>query len=321
MKRTRYKNITMTIGLICLMLVAVMIIALATTLVKGNAIYAKTVGIFIIAAFSCLSLNSATTILDRPKEKVPSFYRKMVLGIIIATGVVVVFWLIVLFATDPGLFVRYCTGKKFRFEGSNALYETADLALKDATAARDKVASQLLITQIAVCLTIVVAYFNLIVTRRFIFKNRMIPIQVALYFGAFLFYAWLLLFFCSAHVIVETKAQYYDVVLEPTGSMSVLVNALGFTIAFSGLAIYLIAKISSIWSIRRFKNEGLYDEKAVVNSDNSKTKVENKPEEIKPNNDTNDVKARIEKLKELHDQGLISDEEFEAKKKDIIDSI
>ena len=37
--------------------------------------------------------------------------------------------------------------------------------------------------------------------------------------------------------------------------------------------------------------------------------------------DTNDVKARLQKLNELHDQGLISDEDYEKKKKDIIDSL
>ncbi len=319
MKKTHYKSITMTFGLICLMIVAVLLIALATQLAKGTAVFAKIVGIFIIASGACLSLSSATTILDRPKETVPKSYRKLILGIVIATGALVLLWLIVLFATNPGLIVRYLVGKRFEY-GSTKDYATFEEALVAATEMKDKVNSHLIITQITIALTIVVAYFNLIVTRRFIFKNRMIPIQVLLYAGAFLFYVYLLLFTISAHTIVNStdyvSKNYVRVVINPTDTMAFLINPVGVFIAFSGLAIYIIATISSIWSVRRFKHEGLYDERAITNNDNKtvETKVET-------SNDTDDIKSRIQKLNDLHDQGLISDEEYEKKKKDIIDSL
>lgn len=317
MKKTHYKSITMTFGLICLMIVAVLLIALATQLAKGTAVFAKIVGIFIIASGACLSLSSATTILDRPKESVPNSYRKLIIGIVIATGALVLLWLIVLFATNPGLIVRYLVGKRFEY-GSGKEFETFEAALLEAEKMKDKVSSHLIITQITIALTIVVAYFNLIVTRRFIFKNRMIPIQVLLYVGAFLFYVYLLLFTISAHAIVNSTdyENYVRVVINPTDTMAFLINPVGVFIAFSGLAIYIIATVSSIWSVRRFKHEGLYDERAITNNDNKavETKVET-------SNDKDDIKSRIQKLNELHDQGLISDEEYEKKKKDIIDSI
>ena len=46
MKKTHYKSITITTGLICLMITAILLIALATKLAKGNAAYAKVVGVF-----------------------------------------------------------------------------------------------------------------------------------------------------------------------------------------------------------------------------------------------------------------------------------
>lgn len=316
MKKTRYKSITITIGLISLMLVCILLIALATSLAKGNAVYAKVVGILLIISLSCLSLNTATTILDKPKETIPSNYRKLVLGIIIATGVVVLLWLIVLFATDPGLIVRYSVGKRFEFNSGDEA--SIALALQEANEVADKIRNHLLITQIATCVTIIVAYFNLIVTRRFIFKNRMVPIQVAMYVGAFLFYIWFFLFAASPYVKVNdaTGHSYHRVII--TSNLGIITSNLGITLALSGLAIYIISKISTIWAVRRFKNEGLYDEKAVVKGD---IKENNDSVSSNTNSNPNDAKTRIEKLKELHEQGLISDEDFEKKKKEIIDSI
>lgn len=313
MKKTHYKSITITVGLICLMIVAILLIALATKLAKGNGAYARVIGVFLIISLACLSLNPATTILDRPKEKIPSSYRKLIIGIVIATGAIVLLWFIVLFATNPGLIIRYSVGKRFEFGGSNEYADQA-AALVAANEARDEVARHLLITKLSVCATIIVAYFNLLVTRRFILKNRMVPIQVLLYVGAFLFYIWLFFFTISSKASVLTKKEYITknyvrAIVEPTGGMSFLVNPLGITIALSGLAIYVIARFSSIWAIRRFKNEGLFDDKA--------TSIDSKNN----NEDKTDAKSRIEKLKELHDQGLISDEDFEKKKKEIIDSI
>ena len=316
MKRTHYKSITMTVGLISLMLVSVLLIALATQLAKGNALYAKFIGILLIIAGACLSLNTATTILDKPKETVPSKYRKFVIGIIIATGVVVILWLIVLFATDPGLIVRYATGKRFKYPTTDYADEAAALAAADNM--KNKIRAHLIITQITVAVTIIVAYFNLVVPRRFIFKNRMIPIQVALYLGAFLFYIWFFLFALSPYVKVnqDTGGDYIRVII--TSNITLLTSSLGITLALSGLAIYLIARFSSIWAVRRFKNEGLYDEKAIVKSDVNEPKAEEPKAIDKP---VNDVKARLEKLNELHEQGLISDEDYEKKKADIIDSL
>ena len=316
MKKTHYKSITITVGLICLMIVAVLLIALATKLAKGNGAYARVIGVFLIISLACLSLNPATTILDRPKEKVPSSYRKLIIGIVIATGAIVLLWFIVLFATNPGLIIRYSVGKRFEFGGSNE-YPDQAAALVAANEARDEVARHLLITKLSVCATIIVAYFNLLVTRRFILKNKMVPIQVLLYVGAFLFYIWLFFFSISSKASVLTNEEYISknyvrAIVEPTGGMSFLVNPLGITIALSGLAIYVIARFSSIWAIRRFKNEGLFDDKATTSDSNNIDTKEN---------DKNDAKSRIEKLNELHSQGLITDEEYEKKKKDIIDSL
>ena len=325
MKKTHYKSITITVGLICLMISAILLIALATQLVKGNGVYARFVGIFLIVALACLSLNPATTILDRPKDKVPTKYRKLILGIIIATGVVVILWLIVLFATNPGMIIRYSVGKRFEVGTGEGKYETFEAALVGANEAASELKKYLFITQFATCCTVIVAFVNLIVTRRFILKNRMIPMQVALYFGAFLFYVWFFIFACSSHVLVNStdyvSKNYVRVIVEPTGSMGFIVNPLGFTLALSGLAIYFIARFSSIWAVRRFKNEGLYEDTRVqVLAPNNEAEKPN-TEVKETNNDTNDVKVRIEKIKELHEQGLITDEEFEQKKKDIIDSI
>ena len=144
MKRTHFKSITMTVGLICLMITAVLLISLATSLVKGNATYAKVIGIFIIATGACLSLNSATTILDRPKESVPSSYRKLVIGIVISTGIVVLLWLIVLFATNPGLIIRYLVGKRFEF-GSGKEYADQAAAYNAAKSMASEVGKHLFI--------------------------------------------------------------------------------------------------------------------------------------------------------------------------------
>ena len=325
MKKTHYKSITITTGLICLMITAILLIALATKLAKGNGAYARVVGVFLIIALACLSLNPATTILDRPKDKVPSTYRKLIIGIIIATGVIVLLWFIVLFATNPGLIVRYSVGKRFEVGTGSDDYADFAAATSAANEMASKIRGYLFITKLSTCATIIVAYTNLIVTRRFILKSRMVPIQVLLFVGAFLFYIWFFLFATSAHVLVNTTdyvdKNYVRVIVEPSKAFNFIVNPLGFTIALSGLAIYVIARFSSIWAVRKFKNEGLYEESRLENKEEPKAVQEVKNEEVKHNTDTNDVKARLQKLNELHDQGLISDEDYEKKKKDIIDSL
>ena len=316
MKNKKYKTITVTLGLIALMLFCILAIVALTGLFKPNGVYAKIMGILIIAAGACLSLNAATTILDRPKDKVPSMYRKLALSIVIATGVLVVFWLIVLFVSDMGAIVNAIGGKKFNASSYEGSMEAAQAA---ANAAKNKVGAHLAITQIAICLTVIVAYFNLFVTRRFVFKNRMVPIQITLFIGAFLFYFWIFCFAASAKIAVTENIAKSRYSLDIRSAVNLVVNPLGFTIALSGLTMYIISLFASIGSMRRFKNEGLFEEKATaeVTSSTNDTKIENKNEDA----NTDDVKTRIQKLKELHDQGLISDEEYEAKKTEIIDSI
>ena len=77
--------------------------------------------------------------------------------------------------------------------------------------------------------------------------------------------------------------------------------------------------------MRRFKNEGLFEEKHTVSeikeaiAEVKEEQAQEAPTQAEAPQD--DVKSRIQKLKELRDEGLITDEEFEQKKKDIIDSL
>ncbi len=316
-QKTRYKSIIITIGLITLMIFAVMCVIAATGLYKPNAVYAKIMGILVIAAGACLSLNAATTILDKPKEVVPGKYRKMALGIVIATAALVLLWLIVLFAVDMGAMVNCIGGKKFTAAAEGSI----DAAKIAAEAYASKLKPHLFIVELTIALTIIIAYFNLIVTRRYVLKNRLVPIQVCLYFGAFIFYFWFLMFFITIgfKYKLSSSSDYWKVSLSP--SLNMLINPLGYTLLFSGIIVYLIARFASIGSMRRFKNEGLFEEKQILNpeDDDEVKPVQEAPQvEATP---SNDVKARIQQLKDLHDQGLISDEEFETKKKEIIDSI
>ena len=184
-KKSHYKSLIVTIGLITLMIFAVMCVVIITQLVKPNAVYAKILGILAITAGACLSLNAATTILDKPKEKVRGKYRQLAFAVVIATAALVLLWLIVLFVVDMGKLVELLNQKKYSV-GSGEITTYAE-----ALAARDKDISalkpHLFIVELTVALTIIVAYFNLIVTRRFVLKDRLIPIQVCLYFGAFIF--------------------------------------------------------------------------------------------------------------------------------------
>ena len=321
MKSRKYKTITVTLGLISLMMFCVLGIVSITGLFKGNAAYARVMGILIITAGASLSLNAATTILDRPKEQVSKLYRTLALSIVVGTLILVIFWLIVVFVSDIGLIVKYIVGGKFKVSE----YGTIELAKEAGMKVQNTVEKHLVITQIAICLTIIVAYLNLVVTRRFVFKNRMIPIQITLYIGAFLFYFWIFWFALSAkaELTFHEKKNLYS--LDIRSTVGAVVNPLGFTIALSGLAMYIISRFASIGSMRRFKNEGLFEETKKEILDDLKgdePKVEEpKQVETATTNDSNDVKARLEKLKELHAQGLITDEEFEKKKKDIIDSL
>lgn len=316
--KSKYKTITVTIGLICLMGFCILAIMSTTGLFKAGATTARLMGIFIIAAGACLSLNAATTILDKPKENVPPLYRRFALAIVIGTGLLVLLWLIVLFTSDIGLIVKYIFGGK-KFKISSTEYATYEAAMAAAQDTQKIVSRHLRITEITICATIIVAYLNLFVTRRFVFKNRMVAIQITLFFGAFLFYFWIFWFTLTAGTVYHTKVnQYVRLCIEP--SVSMLINPLGFTIALSGLAMYIISRFASIGPMRRFKNEGLFEKEEITDYVSEEPKVAPQPS-TPIANDTNDIKARIEKLKELHDQGLITDEEFEKKKKDIIDSL
>ena len=317
MKKTRLKAITVTAGLICLMFFCILAIFAITNVIKANAFYGRVMGILLIAAGSALSLNAATTILDRPKDKVSNIYRKLAFTIVILTGVLVVLWLIVLFTTNVGLVCKYIGGSKFRF-GSSEIYKTAVEAQQAAQDAIDKVKPQLVFIQISIALTVIVAYINLVVTRRFVFKGRMVPIQVAMYLGAFVFYLWILLFFLNGtydlvkHTNSSDVVDYYKVIFRPR--IEAIYNGLGIALMLSGLVVYIIARFASIGSMRRFRNEGLFETE-------QPSKAIESNEVTTPTNDKDDVKARIQKLNELHDQGLINDEEYEKKKKDIIDSL
>ena len=323
-QRTRYKSIIITVGLITLMMFAVMCIVAITGLFKPNAVYAKIMGILLIAAGACLSLNAATTILDKPKEVVRGKYRQLALAIVIATAALVLLWLIVLFVVDMGTLVGLLNQKKYTVGTAEGQYATLELAKAARTADVNALRPHLFIVELTIALTIIVAYFNLIVTRRYVLKNRLVPIQVCLYFGAFIFYMWFLLFFITIGFTYTGKESYCKLFLRP--SLELVINPLGYTLLFSGIIVYLIARFASIGSMRRFKNEGLFEEKQILDPEpvDEKPATEATPVQaapVKETSSTDDVKARIQKLKELHDQGLISDEEYEAKKKEIIDSI
>ena len=322
-KKSHYKSLIVTIGLITLMIFAVMCIVSITGLFKPNAVYFKILGILVIAAGACLSLNAATTILDKPKEKVRGKYRQLAFAIVIATAALVLLWLIVLFVVDMGKLVGLLNQKKYTIGTAEGQF--IDMAA--AKAARDADVSalrpHLFIVELTVALTIIVAYFNLIVTRRFVLKDRLIPIQVCLYFGAFIFYFWFFIFFITIGFTYSEKGnQWCKLFLRP--SLELVLNPLGYTLLFSGIVVYLIARFASIGSMRRFKNEGLFEEKhtvAEIKEAIEEVKEEQTQTPAQETSSTDDVKARIQKLKELRDEGLITDEEFEQKKKDIIDSL
>ena len=118
--------------------------------------------------------------------------------------------------------------------------------------------------------------------------------------------------------------SYIRVILR--SSVSTLGNAISIFVLISSFMVYMIMKISSARSVRRGRNQILYGSNEEIDIDETPAPKEVKQEvkePVKPveNTSTNDIKARIEKLKELHDNGLITDEEFEKKKKDIIDSL
>lgn len=321
-QKRRYKSIIITIGLLTLMIFSVMCIVAITGLFKPNAVYAKIMGLLVITAGACLSLNAATTILDKPKEIVRGKYRQLAFAVVIATAALVLLWLIVLFVVDMGTLVGLLNQKKYSVGTGAGQYATLELAKAARTADVDKLRPHLFIVELTVALTILVAYFNLIVTRRYVLKNRLVPIQICLYFGAFIFYMWFFVFFITIGFTYSEKGDTWcKLFLRP--SLGLVINPLGYTLLFSGVIIYLIARFASIGSMRRFKNEGLFEEKQILNPEPEDEPVAAKPVEEKPVEaaPVNDVKARIQQLKDLHDQGLISDEEFEAKKKEIIDSI
>jgi hypothetical protein len=116
---------------------------------------------------------------------------------------------------------------------------------------------------------------------------------------------------------------YYRLILR--SSVSVLGSAISAFVLISSFMVFMIMKISSARSVRRGRNQILYGSNEEVDEIDEAPKPvkEEIKEPVKPveNTSSNDIKARIEKLKELHENGLITDEEYEKKKKDIIDSL
>ena len=55
-------------------------------------------GVLFIVACCALSLNTTSSILDAPKDRVTPFYRKLAMILAIATGILALLWIIVLFA-------------------------------------------------------------------------------------------------------------------------------------------------------------------------------------------------------------------------------
>ena len=280
-------------------------------------------GVLFIVACCALSLNTTSSILDAPKDRVSPFYRKLAMILAIATGILALLWIIVLFAGQVNVALRYIVGKKFNVVDNNV--EAAQKAAHDLI---DKMQPKLLLTQIAIAFTIILAYVNLVATNKFALKNRMRSIQFVLYLSAFVFFAWFfILIMTYAYDYVEHLDKgYIRVILR--SSVSALGSAISAFVLISSFMVFMIMKISSARSVRHGRNQILYGSNEELDIDETPTPKEVKQEvkeETKPventSTPTNDIKDRLEKLKELHNQGLINDEDYEKKKKDIIDSL
>ncbi|MCR5462293.1 MAG: SHOCT domain-containing protein [bacterium] len=312
------------IGLFSLMAASICFALLITGIAKdANTIVAYILGILFIVACCSLSLNTTSSILDAPKDRVTPFYRKTALILAIATGIIALLWLVVLFAGEVNMALRYIVGKQFQF-GNGKEYLDAQAAYSAALNVQDDLTSKLVIIKLAIAFTIVLAYINLIITHKFALKNKMKSIQFVLYLSSFIFFAWffILTMTYTYDLVPHTDKNYYRLILR--SNVDALGSAVSAFVLISSFMVFMIMKISSARSVRRGRNQILYGTNEDV--DALETTPKNNKEEIKEpvkalDASNNDVKARIEKLNELHTQGLITDEEYEKKKKDIIDSL
>lgn len=313
------------IGLFSLMAASICF-ALMVTGIAGDSttIVAYILGVLFIVACCALSLNTTSSIIDAPKDRVTPFYRKLALILAIATGILALLWIIVLFAGQVNMALRYTVGKQFQF-GSGKEYITAQDAFSAAQSAQDKFEPKIVLIKLTVAFTILLAYINLVATNKFALKNKMKSIQFVLYLSAFIFFAWffILIMTYSYDLVPHTDKGYYRLILR--SSVSALGSAVSAFVLISSFMVFMIMKISSARSVRRGRNQILYGTNEDVDAlettpkkDKEEIKEPVKPVETSSNND---IKSRIEKLNELHSQGLITDEEYEKKKKDIIDSL
>ena len=324
----KLKPLFFKIGLFSLMAASICFALMITGIAKNqNTTVAYILGVLFIVACSAISLNTTASILDAPKDRVTPFYRKAALVLAILTGILALLWIIVLFAGQVNVALRYIVGKKFTF-GTGKDYLTQQDAYQAAFDIQEKLQPKLILTQITIAFTIILAYINLVIINKFALKNRMKSIQFVLYLSAFIFFAWffILIMTYAYDLVPHTDKGYYRLILR--SSVSVLGSAVSAFVLISSFMVFMIMKISSARSVRRGRNQILYgsnEEVDEIDEAPKQAKVEVKEEikePIKPvENTSNDIKARIEKLNELHDQGLITDEEYEKKKKDIIDSI
>ena len=321
----KLRSLFFRIGLFSLMAASICFALLITGIAKdANTIVAYILGILFIVACCSLSLNTTSSILDAPKDRVTPFYRKTALVLAIATGIIALLWIIVLFAGEVNMALRYIVGKQFQF-GNGKKYLDAQAAFSAALDAQDKYGAKLLLIKITIALTILLAYVNLLVTHKFALKNRMKSIQFILYLSAFIFFAWffILAMTYAYDLVPHLDKEYYRLILR--SNVSALGSAVSAFVLISSFMVFIIMKISTARSVRRARNQILYGTSEEIDVLDTKATVkETKVQEPIKKEDTssnNDVKARIEKLNELHQQGLITDEEYEKKKKDIIDSL
>ena len=129
----------------------------------------------------------------------------------------------------------------------------------------------------------------------------------------------------SYDLVPHTDKGYYRLILR--SSVSALGSAVSAFVLISSFMVFMIMKISSARTARRGRNQILFGSNEELDELESTVAQAPVKEEIKEpvkpveTSSNNDIKARIEKLNELHSQGLITDEEYEKKKKDIIDSL
>lgn len=317
------------IGLFTLMAAAICFALMVTGIAgKGTTAVAYILGVLFIIACCALSLNTTSSILDAPKDRVKPVYKKLAVAIAVMTGILAILWIATLFGGKINEALRYTVGKRFEY-GTGRDYATQEAALEAITKMKNLQQPRLILIELTIALTLVVSYFNLIVTSKFAFKKRMKSIQFVLYLSSFIFYSWFLILILTYtyDIIPHTDKSYYRLFLH--SSVTALGSAVSAFVLISSFLVFLIMKIASARSIRRFRNQILFgsndEDDALEVNEQPKPEVqpvvETKNEETKPNTDTNDVKARLQKLNELHEQGLINDEDFEKKKKDIIDSL